>query len=76
MKSVTYWYQFFTARVKFTKCEICDSTKLTSAQVSYNIRITIITTVSSHNISHTNYSFSEITDTGRGVCNDDLSSIT
>ena len=37
MKSVTYWYQFFTAReelvpirhgVKFTKCEICGSTKL------------------------------------------------
>ena len=36
MKSVTYWYQFFTAReelvpilhdVKFTKCEICGSTK-------------------------------------------------
>ena len=35
MKSVTYWYQFFTAReelvpilhdVKFTKCEICGST--------------------------------------------------
>ena len=38
MKSVTYWYQFFTAReelvpilhdVKFTKCEICGSTKHT-----------------------------------------------
>ena len=37
MKSVTYWYQFFTAReelvpvlhdVKFTKCEICGSTLL------------------------------------------------
>ena len=37
MKSVTYWYQFFTAReelvpilhdVKFTKCEICGSTEL------------------------------------------------
>ena len=37
MKSVTYWYQFFTAReelvpirhdVKFTKCEICGSTML------------------------------------------------
>ena len=36
MKSVTYWYQFFTAReelvpilhdVKFTKCEIYGSTK-------------------------------------------------
>ena len=37
MKSVTYWYQFFTAReelvlvpilhdVKFTKCEICGLT--------------------------------------------------
>ena len=31
MKSVTYWYQFFTAReelydVKFTKCEIYGST--------------------------------------------------
>ena len=31
MKSVTYWYQFFTAReelVKFTKCEICGSIEL------------------------------------------------
>ena len=37
MKSVTYWYQFFTAReelvpilhdVKFTKCEIYGSTRL------------------------------------------------
>ena len=41
MKSVTYWYQFFTAReelvpilhdVKFTKCEICGSTRL---EISY-----------------------------------------
>ena len=37
MKSVTYWYQFFTAReelvpilhdVKFTKCEIYGSTNV------------------------------------------------
>ena len=39
MKSVIYWYQFFTAReelvpvlhvVKFTKCEICGSTEVSS----------------------------------------------
>ena len=42
MKSVTYWYQFFTAReellvpilhdVKFTKCEIYGSTMLSDLE--------------------------------------------
>ena len=45
MKSVTYWYQFFTAReelvpilhdVKFTKCEIYGSTE--PSQASKGIR--------------------------------------
>ena len=48
MKSVTYWYQFFTAReelvpilhdVKFTKCEICGSTGhvLISCRMMHNL---------------------------------------